>query len=195
MNVDQELLNYGLEAEEVVLNYFTSFGLDATQNRVNPVIQNTIINNLRYGDISIYINDKFRLLFDVKRGLFISETSIRRFGGGFFIMFPSGNISDVGAARVVKSSTIKSYFNKVPQKFIQNGKSGQRGYRFSKLKNYVLLDDFVSNIIKRIIILDNGLSENGESSLWGEYLKTFNKVYPEGVKPRWNIFLVEGSQD
>lgn len=180
MSVNKELLEYGLKGEEAVLNYLTSFGFDVVQNRVDPEIKSTIINNLKYGDITIHINDTLRFAFDVKRGLFVSETSINRFIGQFYILIPKGDIDDIENARVVKNSTIKRYFKNTPRKFVQTGPSGQTGYRFTKLKNYVLLEDFVANLIKRLVILKHTYSP-GERDSWSEYLQTFNKVLPRGV--------------
>ena len=187
MSVNKELLEMGLKGEKAILEYFQSYGLDVHQNKVNANDKYEIVQNLKLGDIVIE-HPALDMNFDVKMGHFVSASSMRSFNGLFYIFIPGADIENIGKnAKVVKSSTVKSYWAKVPEKFMHVGASGQTGYRFTKLKNYLLLEDFMTEYMKRIILMNNKYDDERKYSSnnpFKDLMKSFNKVYPEGVEPK-----------
>lgn len=173
MSVNEKLLAYGNEAEEKVLEYMRSFGLDVTRRYVIPDDKKSIYENLRYGDLVLKMNDSGHVInFDVKRGLFISKKSLDSYKGAFYILIPKGDLDDIKNARVVKRSTVCNYFLQVEEGRYHKTTNGTIGYRFTKLKNYMTLEKYVVNFVKTIVIMNNDYDE------YGRFLRSFNKVLP-----------------
>lgn len=189
-----DLYEYGQEAEDAVINYFKEFGLNPERREIIQGDAKSIIDNMKFGDLYITHPGHYRdrvFNFDVKRGCFISDKSINNYRGQYYILIPGGDLTDIGKARVVKSSTIKRYYNNIPlnDRLLYNKKfsspSESDGYRFTMIKNHILLEDFIPEVVKRLIILNDQYDFEKEISPMGELSIMFNKVLPENVNPEY----------
>lgn len=155
-NTFDERLQEGRVVENLIENYMRSFGFEVFNRKVDQNDIKSIFENLKFGDT--IIRTKYNeILFDEKYGSFISEKSIKGFQGNYYIITPNGDISEEGIrnARVIKNSTIKSYFNKVSPSKYKTAKSGDKGYRFNYIKNYLTLEEFMIQLVKFELLDDN----------------------------------------
>jgi hypothetical protein len=189
------LLKWGDEAEKTVLDYLNKYDLNAQHNKVISDNKESIYDNLKWGDIFID-HERIRFSFDVKRGHFVSENSLKCYKGMFYIFISNGDLSDPANFKVVKTSTVKHYMTNVPENKMHTGPSGSKGYRFTKLKNFVLLGDFVTEFIKRVIILNNEQTTDLFVKPWSEYMiRNFTKVLPQHINAEdsvLNTYLKRG---
>lgn len=181
--IDEARLNYGDEAENAVINYFKKFGISIEKRLAISGDVKSIYENMKLGDLKLKFGDEPEryLNFDVKRGCFISDNSIKNYKGQFFILIPKGDINNIEKAKVVKSSTIRRYYSNIPAESRHTGLSGDKGYRFTKLKNFILLEEFVTELIKRLYILGDKYDYDKQISPMGELAIMFNKVLPRGA--------------
>ena len=137
-----ERLAEGRKVEIAVEEYMRSFGFDVENHTVDPDKKETIHQNRIWGDTSLYFGgrDMNPLLFDEKLGMFVSRNSWLDFRGHFYILTPDGNISESGIrnAMVIRRCTIKAYGEKIRSKHLVVAPSGDLGYRFHDVQNYML---------------------------------------------------------
>jgi hypothetical protein len=171
----------GVEAEKAVHDYIVSFGLKAIHRQLDRSDPAERLDNFKNGDIEIQFNEHRIFKIDVKRGTFITESSAKGFDGHLFVLLPNGDISPeaIKNARVIKSSTIRAYADKLPESAWKEGLSGKLGYRFGKVKNYMRLEDFCTNLVKAYLNTDQFADPIGMM------MEQFNKVLPKGADERF----------
>jgi hypothetical protein len=164
MNLENknDRLLYGIEAEKAVRDYLVDAGFSVIHNSVSAEqgtaeFKNEVVSNLVRGDVEI-LDSKNASIFrlDVKRGTFISKRSFDKFSGQFYILFPGGDLSDVGAARVLWRRTVLHYANDATKGFTENTEemySGDIGYRLKKrLRLETTFSDFRQRLVKAMLI-------------------------------------------
>lgn len=159
LNTKEERLQYGMEGEIAVKNYFQEYGINLEHNLVDAEDdegrKNQIFSNMKRGDLTFKYGNMELFRFDVKRGQIISEKCLRFYRGQFFILIPEGNLENIESSRVIWRRTVQNYVQKATEDFSRKYvqlPSGEKGYRFTnKLRRETTLSDFVNRIVKFII--------------------------------------------
>lgn len=147
---------YGLEAEKVVLDYIQEYsGIENDHHKPSKGREDYFKLSAQrgsYGDIAMDINDT-KLYINVVRGTWVSHSSLSRYKGHFYCMFPNGDISDPSKGRVVLNSTIKGFNSTCKKNNKQDTYVADKpGFRYGGMKAYVTLDDFLVHVTKSIIM-------------------------------------------
>lgn len=154
-----ERLATGRQVETKVEDYMRSFGFEVVNNTVDPNDKKSIFDNLVWGDTWLKVGpgDNDWLKFDEKFGSFISQKSWSSYKGQYYILTPNGDITEEGIrnAHVLRSSTVKGYAAKLPSNRIRAGLSGDLGYRFHRLKNFITLEEFMLSLVKSKLMFSN----------------------------------------
>ena len=175
-----ERLAEGRKVEIAVEEYMRSFGFDVENNTVDPNDQKSIVDNRIYGDTFLHYGgrENHPLMFDEKLGTFISRNSWLDFKGHFYILTPNGDISESGIrnAMVIRKCTVKAYGDKIRGKHLITAPSGDLGYRFHDVRNYMTLEDFMVLLTK--MKLADIEDKNRTIRFWSIIRNKFRKINP-----------------
>jgi hypothetical protein len=175
----RERLNFGKKAEKIVAEYFTKYGFAVELQEV--VDEQTRNQNLVWGDIILenFVLGK-NLHFDVKATTFISETSIVGFRGEYYILYPVKpdgiHPEDVPSSKIIRAKTIQRYWQQIPAAGRMHGPSGDLGYYFKNVKNYITLEEFMTLLVKIILVHPQETHQ-----FYIDLNHPFNKVLPKGA--------------
>lgn len=170
-------MEYADEAVDAVKNYFEEVGVDLIR------VANEFVDSRKaivvHGDLMFSPGGNNLLRLNVVRGTFISKLSATRFRGQFYILFPKGDISDVGAGRVIWNKTVQKYSSDATQAWANPQYIGDApGYRLTKkLRLELPLSEIRSRLVKRIISHPDDMNMPSK-----EFYQTFY-VKGEGVEP------------
>lgn len=185
----EERLQYGIEGELAIKEYFESFGINLHHNLVTAEpgtndFFKQVYYNLNHGDLIMTRRDfnpdiephkQSLFKIDVKRGTLISEKSLKDYRGQFYFLIPNGDLDNIEDTRVIWRRTAQSYITKATNGFDHNHKKvihlrgEEYGYRLTKqLYRELSLKDFRERLIKRIITNPDDLNQGGS-----EFFKTF----------------------
>lgn len=148
---EEAMVEYANEAVDAVKYYFDEVGI----NLVRVVDEFTYPRKaiVIHGDLMFNPGKSNLLKINVVRGTFISKISATRFRGQFYVLFPNGDISDIGAGRVIWNKTVQKYSFDATQAWANPQYIGDvPGYRLTKkLRLELPLSEVRSRLVKRII--------------------------------------------
>ncbi len=175
--------SYGKEAEKAVLNYILeNSGFKALRTEFDPLLPNNptfssridgnIIHcsrlaRLKGGDIFLYPEDTENIAtvdpirINVVRGTWVSQKALLSYRGGYYCLFPDGDISDPSQARIIMRKTMETFYHTC----VANGRPFEmiglkEGYRYNTIHTFITLQNFLSFLTKiQILGYLNGTME------------------------------------